>query len=87
VVQAFDLSDADRRDLVTAPRGHGLLLTRAGRAFVEVLASPEEHRLYTTRPDEVAQIEAEEREQRAARNGHAPVALALGAEGDDGGEG
>jgi hypothetical protein len=40
----------------------GLFLTRAGRSFVEVLASPDEHRLYTTRPDEVAQIEAEERE-------------------------
>ena len=75
---------------MTAPRGHGLFLTRAGRAFVEVLASPEEHRLYTTRPDEVAQIEAEEREARAApgaRNGHAPAALAPGGEGGDGGAG
>ena len=65
MVDAFELSDADRTDLVTAPRGYGLFLTRAGRAFVEVLASPEEHRLYTTRPDEVAAIEAEERAARA----------------------
>jgi hypothetical protein len=84
VVDAFGLSDADRADLVTAPRGHGLFLTRAGRAFVEVLASPEEHRLYTTRPDEVATIEAEE---RAARDGHAPVAPFPRREGDGGGGG
>ena len=92
MVGAFNLSDADRSALVTAPKGSGLFLTRAGRAFVEVLASPDEHRLYTTRPDEVAQIEAEERaaqEQAVAEaagspNGHAPVALALGGEADDG---
>jgi hypothetical protein len=90
VVAAFGLSEADRTDLVTARAGQGLFLTRAGRAFVEVLASPAEHRLYTTRPDEVAAIEAEEREAREAlapRNGHAPVALALEEEDGGGGEG
>jgi DNA helicase HerA-like ATPase len=74
LVAAFELSDDDRKDLVTAPAGMGLFLTRAGRSFVEVLASPEEHRLYTTRPDEIAQIEAEEREAQ----------LALVGEGGDG---
>ena len=69
VVQAFGLSDADRTDLVTAPRGHGLFLTRAGRAFVEVLASPEEHRLYTTRPDEVAADRGRGAGARARRRG------------------
>jgi type IV secretory pathway VirB4 component len=76
VVEAFDLPDADRRDLVAASKGEGLFLTRGERAFVRVLASPEEHRLYTTRPDEVAAIEAEDRQTRRGRptNGHAGVA-------------
>ena len=87
VVGAFNLSDVDRSALVTAPKGSGLFLTRAGRAFVEVLASPDEHRLYTTRPDEVAALEAEEREASAAQNGRAPAALAPGGEGAGGGGG
>jgi hypothetical protein len=83
LVDAFRLSEADRTDLVTAPKGHGLFLTRSGRAFVEVLASPEEHDLYTTQPDEVVAIATRE---RAARNGHVLQPLTLGpGGGTDGG--
>jgi hypothetical protein len=64
-VAAFRLSEADRQELLAAGKGEGLFVTRGDRLSVKVLASPEEHRLVTTRPDEVAAIEAKEREERA----------------------
>src|SRR5262249_29988123 len=60
-VEAFQLSEADRQELLAAGKGEGLFVARGDPLSVKVLASPEEHRLVTTRPDEVAAIEAEER--------------------------
>jgi hypothetical protein len=68
-VAAFRLSEPDRQELLAAGKGEGLFVARGDRLSVKVLASPEEHRLVTTRPDEVAAIEAEE---RAAGAGTAP---------------
>jgi hypothetical protein len=68
-VAAFQLSEADRTELLAAGKGEGLFIARGDRQYIKVIASPEEHRLATTRPDEVAAIEA------AARAGHdAPAA-------------
>ena len=67
-VEAFRLSAADRLELLAAGRGEGLLLARGDRISVKVLPSPEEYRLATTRPDEVAAIEATE---CAAQDGQA----------------
>jgi type IV secretory pathway VirB4 component len=64
-VAAFRLSEADRQELLAAGKGEGLFVARGDRLSVKVLASLEEHRLVTTRPDEVAQIEAAERAERA----------------------
>jgi type IV secretory pathway VirB4 component len=60
-VAAFQLSEADRQALLAAGKGEGLFIARGDRRYVKVLASAEEHRLVTTRPDEVAAIEAAER--------------------------
>jgi hypothetical protein len=73
VQQLFGLSDEDRADLLSAERGEGLLIGRGDRRKIKVLASRAEHRLVTTRPDEVAEIEAEERAARAAVPIPAPV--------------
>jgi hypothetical protein len=61
VVDLFRLSPEERQDLIACDRGEGLLIARGVRRPIRVLASPEEHRLCTTRPDEVAAIEAEGR--------------------------
>jgi hypothetical protein len=60
-VAAFQLSPADRQELLAAGKGEGLFVARGDRLSVKVLASAAEHPLVTTRPDEVAALEAAER--------------------------
>ena len=91
---AFELSDADRTDLVTAPAGARACSSPApGGPSWRCWPAPRSTGCTPPAPTRWPQIEAEERaarapaEARAARNGHAPVALALGGEGGDGGAG
>ena len=54
---AFHLTAGERRYLLSAPTGHGLLLSGEDRVPLRVIASPEEHRLVTTDPAELADEE------------------------------
>ncbi|MEV6494847.1 DUF87 domain-containing protein [Actinoplanes sp. NPDC051633] len=53
VAAAFGLTAGERRMLLTAPVGHGLLVAGTKRTAFESIASPAEHRLATTTPAEL----------------------------------
>ncbi|QBS41338.1 PrgI family protein [Nocardia sp. CS682] len=53
VSEAFAVSDGERRFLLAAARGHGLLATGAHRAVFAAVASEAEHDLITTNPGEL----------------------------------
>ncbi len=55
--EAFDLTAGERRYLLSAPTGHGLLLTGEERVPLRVVASAAEHELVTTDPADLAQAE------------------------------
>src|SRR5207302_9715757 len=50
VAAAFQLSPEERRLLLAAEKGEGLLFARGGRVALTIEASPAEHRLITTAP-------------------------------------
>ncbi|WP_325052946.1 VirB4 family type IV secretion system protein [Actinomadura sp. WAC 06369] len=59
VAAAFDLTDGEKAFLLAADRGQGLLCgtaTGSDRAAFSALASPQEHRLTTTDPAELAEL-------------------------------
>ena len=53
VVRTFDLSKAERDYLVAAEKGQGILILENEHQEIEVIASPKEHELITTNPDEM----------------------------------
>ncbi|MET9241350.1 DUF87 domain-containing protein [Nonomuraea sp. NPDC003709] len=62
ITDAFNLSEGERQLLLSADRGTGLLAAGSGssRVAFHVLASPTEHRLVTSSPQELAQYEEED---------------------------
>ncbi|HET8626126.1 MAG TPA: DUF87 domain-containing protein [Thermomicrobiales bacterium] len=58
VAAALALSAEERRHLLAAGQGEGLLFARGGRVALRVVASPTEHRLATTAPRELAALAA-----------------------------
>jgi len=61
VAQIFYLSEGEKHLLLAANVGEGLFFAGANHVAMQVLASPEEHRLITTKPEEVLRIEEEEK--------------------------
>ena len=63
VAKTFNLSQAEKEYLVTAEKGQGVLILENEHQELEVIASPKEHELITTNPDElVAKTEQKEGE-------------------------
>jgi len=58
VADIFHLSFAERDHLLTANVGEGLLMMENDHQEIKVIASPEEHKLITTNPDELAALQA-----------------------------
>jgi hypothetical protein len=58
VVGAFQLSDDERQFLLAAAKGEGLFFARGSHVAIKVEASPAEHRLVTTAPQELAERSA-----------------------------
>jgi len=56
VVKTFNLSQTERDFLVSAKLGSGILILENEHQELEVIASPEEHRLITTNPDEMIRL-------------------------------
>jgi hypothetical protein len=53
VGDAFGLTDGERRMLLAARRGHGLLISGTARCAFEAVSSPAEHALATTDPTDL----------------------------------
>ncbi len=52
IKQTFDLSDVEKDRLLTAGPGEGVLILDNEHSEIKVVASPEEHKLITTNPNE-----------------------------------
>ncbi|MBT7193279.1 DUF87 domain-containing protein, partial [archaeon] len=53
VMKTFNLSQMERDFLISAERGSGVLILENEHEEIEVIASPLEHKLITTNPDEI----------------------------------
>jgi hypothetical protein len=60
VGDAFGLTAGERRALLTARTGQGLLISGTQRTSFEAVAAPEEHALCTTSPADLAALDAED---------------------------
>ncbi|GAA3292641.1 hypothetical protein GCM10020218_067910 [Dactylosporangium vinaceum] len=60
VGDAFGLTVGERRMLLSARTGHGLLISGTNRTAFESIASPSEHTLATTKPSELLDLDDEE---------------------------
>ncbi len=58
LAEAFRLSEGERAYLLGAAQGDGLLASGADRVAFHVLASPAEHTLVTTDPEDLADLAA-----------------------------
>ncbi|MFH1403159.1 MAG: ATP-binding protein [Candidatus Altiarchaeota archaeon] len=58
IAERFHLNMSEVRFLKVATMGHALLMAETMKVPIYVTASPEEHRIITTRPDEMMQMEA-----------------------------
>jgi conjugal transfer ATP-binding protein TraC len=56
-VRAFQLSDSEKRRLLTAGLGEGVLITDNEHTEMKVIASEEEDRIITTKPDQMTEPE------------------------------
>jgi type IV secretory pathway VirB4 component len=59
VGDAFGLTAGERRLLLTARTGQGLLISGSNRTGFDSISSDQEHRLCTTRPGDLADVDAE----------------------------
>jgi len=58
VMDVFHLSFAEREHLLTSAVGEGLLMMENDHQEIKIIASPEEHNLITTKPDELIALQA-----------------------------
>jgi hypothetical protein len=58
ICETFNLSLAEKSHLLTASVGEGLLIMEDDHTKIKVIASPQEHKLITTNPDEIKDIQA-----------------------------
>jgi conjugal transfer ATP-binding protein TraC len=58
IVKQFNLNEAEKRFMKIATAGRALLIAETSRIPIYIHASPEEHRIITTKPDEMLQIES-----------------------------
>jgi hypothetical protein len=58
VEDVFHLSYAEREHLLTANVGEGILMMENDHQEIKIIASPEEHQLITTKPDELIALQA-----------------------------
>jgi conjugal transfer ATP-binding protein TraC len=61
VAKTFYLSEGERMLLLSASVGEGLFFAGPAHAAMRVIASPEEHKLATTKPQEVQKMKAEQK--------------------------
>lgn len=64
----FYLSDGEKRLLLSAGIGEGLFFAGANHVAIQVVASPEEHKLITTKPSEVLKIKEDAKTEELKEN-------------------
>lgn len=64
IAKTFQLSNHEREKLISASVGEGILLMENEHSEIKIIASPEEHKIITTRPDEILQNNVAETEQK-----------------------
>ena len=62
ITEVFYLSDGEKRLLLSANIGEGLFFAGSNHVAIQVVASPEEHRLVTTKPSELLAMEQEQKQ-------------------------
>lgn len=67
VAETFYLSEGEKHLLLAADIGEGLFFAGANHVAMKVIASPEEHQLVTTKPEELVAIEAAKKKAVEAR--------------------
>lgn len=65
IADAFHLSDRERQFLLGCGRGEGLYFSGLSHVPVQVVASPQEHEIATTNPQERLELEAAQEQQTA----------------------
>jgi len=68
VCRTFHLSGKERRHLLTANIGEGLLMMEDDHSELKVVASPAEHKLITTNPDELNAVEKEPKKETVSKD-------------------
>jgi len=63
IQKTFHLSEQERNHLLTANIGEGLLMMEDDHSIIKVIASPEEHKLITTNPDELNSLKKEKKKK------------------------
>src|SRR3989344_1511742 len=63
IQKTFHLSEQERNHLLTANIGEGLLMMEDDHSIIKVIASPEEHKLITTNPDELNSLKKEKKKE------------------------
>lgn len=64
VVKTFHLSQMEKEYLLTATQGRGVLILDNEHQELEVVASPKEHQIITTNPDEINQQNIKEEKKK-----------------------
>jgi len=68
ICKTFHLSESERIHLLTANIGEGLLMMEDEHSEIKVVASPKEHELITTNPDELNSVEKKPEKNETPRN-------------------
>jgi len=64
ICRTFHLSEGERRHLLTSNIGEGLLMMEDDHSELKVIASPAEHKLITTNPDELNLVKSKMKPQK-----------------------
>lgn len=64
VAEVFYLSEGEKRLLLSAEVGEGLFFAGANHVAIKVIASPEEHQLITTKPQELMRLKKPREEKK-----------------------
>jgi hypothetical protein len=63
VADAFGLTSGERRMLLSARIGHGLLICGTNRTAFESISSPAEHQIATTKPSDLVDLDDEDEDE------------------------
>ena len=72
LAEAFYLSEGEKHLLLAADVGEGLFFAGQNHVAMRVVASSEEHRLITTKPEEILDIDREKKKREQRRGPNAP---------------